>query len=623
MEENVLYNDAQQIDNAAKEKKKNKTKKVIATTTYFIAMLCLLAGLFAPLFNCVDGVKMPERMLVRYIPSMFNGLCGREILPPDKLGNWFLAYPFSGFDFMALIGVLYAVVCVIAILMFVPILLGSKKRNSSARCALGVEVLSMLVTLTYIAYATYALVAAKRIAPETPITWRDYNFLIAFGGALLMAIIQTVSSKGSIGVSKVIALLLSVLGVVAILDITLFIKGLADPLSKLPEVIGGGSEAAFLGGLDLGDGATNLLGIDGINLLIVLIKSKFELFTALAKDGGKAGIIVLVLVVLLILVALLTVINLISDVIGLSTGKKYKKDRSPCKNGPSNSFALTRYILTIIFAAAIIVMTMAIPDIKEAGIKPGVYLWLLVVVLLISLINAAARTAVDNARYKKGNAAPATEGQQRIVLNDPAFESQPSQPAYEPLPTYSAEAYNTETPAATAESSLPVYSPEEYTTNTLPPYNPDEQKSEPEYVAPDYSTVPYTAEPVEEQTIEPAFEPVAAEAEPVEEAPAPAPVVEPLSAPLEEPAEPTPTVYIYGGATDEFMETLTDNEKVEFVELFLKKSKGTVNGVPDYEIDGDNSDFFPAVFVHINRYRNIVSDALMTKMYKQLGKQMQ
>ncbi|MDE6850052.1 MAG: hypothetical protein K2J54_01865, partial [Clostridia bacterium] len=82
----------------------------------------------------------------------------------------------------------------------------------------------------------------------------------------------------------------------------------------------------------------------------------------------------------------------------------------------------------------------------------------------------------------------------------------------------------------------------------------------------------------------------------------------------------TPTVYIYGGATDEFMETLNDNEKVEFVELFIKKSKGKVNGVPDYEIGADNSAFFPAVFVHINRYRNIVSDALMTKMYKQLGK---
>lgn len=576
MEKNVLAGEPQQqVDNSAKEKKKNKTRKVIATTTYFIALLCLLAGLFAPLFQ-FDKTKLPESMMFRYIPSMFNGIFGKEIIP---LGSYFLPFmpEYSGrFNFTALIGLLYAVICVIAILMLIPILLGSKKKNTSARCALGVEVLAMLVTLTYIACATYTIVGTGVLG------WTDYNFLLAFGGTLLMAIIQTVSSKGGIGVSKVIALILTVIGVIALLDITLFIPKLADPLAKLSETLKAGNKASFLGFSSTGSteggevtASATMIGLVGIQMLIDF-KGTINSFKALSQEGTN-GVLQIVIYVLVILVAIFTVLNLVSDVIGLSTGKKFKKDRSPCKNGASNTFALVRYILTIVFAAAIIIMTFAI---KNLNMHTGVYLWLLVAVLLISLLNAAVRTAVDNARYKKGNVAPAEDAQQKMVLDDPAFKQQKE------------------------VDHLPAY--EEPVQEETPEVQPQTLVAEPEYVEPDYMPEGYAAE-----TTEPL---------PVYEEPAP--VVEPLSAPLEEPSEPVPTVYIYGGATDEFMDSLTDNEKVEFVELFIKKAKGKVNGVPDYVIDGDNSDFFPAVFVHINRYRNIVSDALMTKMYKQLGKLM-
>lgn len=571
MEENVLAGEPQSVDSSAKEKKKNKTRKVIATTTYFIALLCLLAGLFVPLFNCVDGVEMPERMMFRYLPSMFNGIFGKEVIKIS--GDYFLPFHFidGKFDFMSLVGVLYAIVCVIALIMLIPVLLGSKKKNTSARCALGVEVLAMLVTLTYIAYKAYFLVS------EHVLEWTDYNFLIAFGGVLLMAIIQTVSSKGGIGVSKVIGLVLTVIAVIALLDITLFIPKLADPL---------GDKAGLLI-LNVGEGeaAGAMLGTTGIAMLLDAkgTGENFKLLFELYKADKKLGVNFLLEIfveVFVIAIVLLTVVNLVFDVIGLSTGKKYKKDRSPCKNGASNTFALVRYILTFLFALTIILIAFLAKDFQY---KVGIYLWVFAGILLVSIINAAVRTAVDNARYKKGALAPTAEAQQRMVLSDPAFAAQPLPVAEEfEEPVQEAEA---------AYEPLPV-------VDDTPAYEPL---------------------PVVDDT--PAYEPlpvVQAEEET-------APVVEPLSAPLEQPEEPeevTRTVYIYGGATDEFMDTLTDNEKVEFVELFLKKSKGTVNGVPDYQIDGDNSDFFPAVFVHINRYRNIVSDALMTKMYKQLGKTM-
>lgn len=571
MEENVLAGEPQSVDSSAKEKKKNKTRKVIATTTYFIALLCLLAGLFVPLFNCVDGVEMPERMMFRYLPSMFNGIFGKEVIKIS--GDYFLPFHFidGKFDFMSLVGVLYAIVCVIALIMLIPVLLGSKKKNTSARCALGVEVLAMLVTLTYIAYKAYFLVS------EHVLEWTDYNFLIAFGGVLLMAIIQTVSSKGGIGVSKVIGLVLTVIAVIALLDITLFIPKLADPL---------GDKAGLLI-LNVGEGeaAGAMLGTTGIAMLLDAkgTGENFKLLFELYKADKKLGVNFLLEIfveVFVIAIVLLTVVNLVFDVIGLSTGKKYKKDRSPCKNGASNTFALVRYILTFLFALTIILIAFLAKDFQY---KVGIYLWVFAGILLVSIINAAVRTAVDNARYKKGALAPTAEAQQRMVLSDPAFAAQPLPVAEEfEEPVQEAEA---------AYEPLPV-------VDDTPAYEPLPVVDD----APAYEPLPVVQ--AEEET---------------------APVVEPLSAPLEQPEEPeevTRTVYIYGGATDEFMDTLTDNEKVEFVELFLKKSKGTVNGVPDYQIDGDNSDFFPAVFVHINRYRNIVSDALMTKMYKQLGKTM-
>ena len=40
--------------------------------------------------------------------------------------------------------------------------------------------------------------------------------------------------------------------------------------------------------------------------------------------------------------------------------------------------------------------------------------------------------------------------------------------------------------------------------------------------------------------------------------------------------------------------------------------------MPEYVIGGDNSEFFSSVFIHLNRFRNILSDGLIAKIYKQL-----
>ncbi|MDE6373152.1 MAG: hypothetical protein K2L72_01500, partial [Clostridia bacterium] len=421
--------------------------------------------------------------------------------------------------------------------------------------------------------------------------------LIPFGGALLMAIIQSVASKGSIGVSKTIAVLLSALGVFAILDLTMFIPMLADPLVKLSGLIKSGDELGFIIGFKDAFGVKSDLGIEGVNIMLS-IKQYLDVFSS----GNVMAIIVFVL---LIVVSWFTVLNLVVDIFGLGTGKKYNNRRQPCANKGSNTFALVRYILTFLFAGAIIALTFF-----TSGISAGIYLYLLEAVLFISIINAAARTAADNARVKKGQPAPATEQQQQLVLEDPAF-TVTNDPVFADAPVY------TEPVAEYTEQ--PAYNTDYNAEATQPAYEQayDQPYEQPVYEQPAYEQASYEQPAYEEPVYE---QPLSDEYLNEYNSAYNPPVAEPLSAPLEEPAEPTPTVYIYGGATDDFMNTLTDTEKVEFVEVFIKRSKGVVKGVPDYVIDADNSDFFPAVFVHINRYRNIVSDALMSKMYKQLGK---
>ena len=594
MEEKVMTDGLEENENAVDsqeqlksekqlEKKRNKRKKAIITTTYFITVLCLLAGLLAPLFHWHKGADLKSCMMLQYIPSMINNFIGRT-LTPIKEGGWFKVFEpaTSGFDFMSLVGFLYAIVCVLALIACIFVFLGSKKKNTSANFALAIEVLTLLVTITYIAYTTYNIITNIEKG-EGNIVWEDYNLLIPAGGALLMAIIQTITSKGSVGVSKVIAVIFSAIGLFTLLDITLFLPFLKKPLSDLSVMIKSGSDVLFIDGL-----APITMGIHGISIL-------FKGVASYLKSGDVVMTITYIAVIALVL---LTVLNFIFDIIGLWTGKTTKKVKIlvdgkkekkvvPCRNAFSNTFAIVRYVLALLLAIAIV----CIAFFAKKGITAGIYLYILALFILLSLINAAARTAVANSRYKKALKAASVTKQEPIEFDQSPF----GEPAYaqDTAAAYEQPAY--EQP----EYQQPVYEQPAY---EQPAYEQPvaqepvvQEVYQPDYVSPDY---------LPEMAAEPAAEPYA-----------------PLYDEPEQPAEPT-TVYYYGGDTDDFMDTLTDSEKVEFVELFVKKSKGSVNGVPDYVIRADNSDFFPAVFVHINRYRNIVSDELMSKMYKQLGKSM-
>ena len=67
---------------------------------------------------------------------------------------------------------------------------------------------------------------------------------------------------------------------------------------------------------------------------------------------------------------------------------------------------------------------------------------------------------------------------------------------------------------------------------------------------------------------------------------------------------------------DPFIATLDTAERNEFTELFILKFKGTMPELPDYEVGGDNKEFFRKVFIYLGQYRDRMSQTLLMKMYQ-------
>lgn len=76
---------------------------------------------------------------------------------------------------------------------------------------------------------------------------------------------------------------------------------------------------------------------------------------------------------------------------------------------------------------------------------------------------------------------------------------------------------------------------------------------------------------------------------------------------------------VYNGPTDLFMNSLTDEEKIEFHSTFILKNKGTFSFLPEYEIGGNNQEFFSTIFIYLGKFRNILSTNLMNKIYVHLN----
>ena len=81
--------------------------------------------------------------------------------------------------------------------------------------------------------------------------------------------------------------------------------------------------------------------------------------------------------------------------------------------------------------------------------------------------------------------------------------------------------------------------------------------------------------------------------------------------------EEDPTYDFYNSKSyDPFVATLNKAERVEFTDLFVLRCKGEMPEIPEYVVGEPKKAFFNKVFVSLGKYRDKISDELLSKIYE-------
>ena len=384
-----------------------QSKKYLSLVTYCLALVCLLLGLFLPLF---DG----RNLLFMMLPDAF---CTTFGLNATELGDAFTrAYPiiFTGttkaFDFAAFAIVMYAFVTAVGIIMLIPVIASNSEKKTANVCAYIVEIAAAVVLFMYTVIEIMLYLTAK--TDGTDFNW-DYGVIgIAFGGVLLMLIIQSFGYKKGSGFMKLIVFILGAAGVLATVAFTtlvgiketslfdgkLFISffGQADGISALTMLLTGGLDAAPL--LFGADDIKSTIAIIAVACAVLLALVNFALDMAAIGATTKKG-------------------TLVTDII--------------------------RYALETV---ALILAVIMIFVINQEGIRPGLLMYALLAIAVIQLVIASIRCAVFRPAVSKETNAeiPADYYDDTLVVKpeetvaEPAYAApQPApQPAVQPQPQY-------------------------------------------------------------------------------------------------------------------------------------------------------------------------------------------
>ncbi len=660
-----------------------KFNKYVLLATYCIAVVCLLAGLFVPLF---DGNKM----LALQLPDALNTLAGRNIIATENkfalAGLSIINFGSATFslDFGALVVILYAAVTALALIAVIPAGIAFRKSaKAGSAIAYTFEVAAVIVLSLYV-------FAALALYPEIKIA---YNMLIALGGALLMLIILGIANKKSTGVAKLFLFLLSAIAVLMLFDFATIIPALKDIRNSIhlyPALYH--DEGNYL----------------GIKFLDMLFSGDFGgAFAAITDTKLKTAI-------MLGTIASLTVIlNYVIDVISLATDAKDK----------GLLFNVVRYVFELMVLVSLAI-TVAI-----SGYGMGLFLIIIAVSALFRFAISLTRRllAVKRAKLAKEfedapmfarpskpqkrrveehyddiivdvpNVTPEdipfvgaepieiddhpVDGEEQIALFEPVPEPVPVElPEEVPLAENPDEiqmeiddAWHPDEPEETYGEPLPAEEPAAFEPETfeepvwdlnpepVPQYEPEpapvyEPEPIPEPVIAHEPAVVPDVKPEPAPAVVPEVKPEPAPAVVPEVKPEPAPAVVPEVKPEPEPAvvpevkpepavvpevkpEPKPEpvrtfnpvqhyafgpdgelIYTirYGGPSDDFIDKLTNDEKIEFAMTFIEKSKGDVGNIPEYVIGGNNKKFFSSVFIYLGRIRGMITDGLLNKMFKEL-----
>ncbi len=72
---------------------------------------------------------------------------------------------------------------------------------------------------------------------------------------------------------------------------------------------------------------------------------------------------------------------------------------------------------------------------------------------------------------------------------------------------------------------------------------------------------------------------------------------------------------LLGNGFDAFLITLSEQEKNEFIDLYVLRCRCLMPEIPGYVVGGDNKDFFNKVFIYLGQYRDKIPGDLLSKMY--------
>lgn len=557
------------------EKKAKKPGKIFVILSYTLALASLIAALFVPLFG---GKMFIQYVLMAVTPilSVFG-----VAIPNSIYGEFFINIPCS-----LTVGIMLTLIyisVVLALIMLIPVIAGKAAKGTNLRCAFAAEYIAFIFILAYVAWEVLEGDAAS---------WSDFSLLIPLGVIMLVMAAQSIKYKGGLGVAKFIIFLLSLVTLFTLFDIVALVPVLEAPLTTISGIIKAYSEdVTFLGEYNIA--------------LIPFIGLCNGLFAFVGFGDIPAAIFQLISLVL----PMLLMVSIFLDTISLISGKKTKANGAPNPQKGWFVVAAIRYSLIILLIAAAVVLSFVLKGFGQVGI----YLYLTAVLVILTFIVEIIRYCVGKSKVKAYKRMQKEAfNNEKIDIVDNALEEENTAEAVEinqESGDYQTNIFGEEPvaaqPAAEAVEEQPIETVGEQLSIM------DSELAE---------------EPVEEAT---------AEAVPVEEvveevAAAPIAVMPVETAPVEEVAEeaaPAPIITPFGEVADNeeksidpFIDKLTDEERAQFYDVFINRNMGKFSTIPAYEINGNNADFFPAVFVHINRMRNICSDSLLAKIYKEIGK---
>ena len=438
-----------------------KTNRYGVLTVYLIALVCLLMGLFLPLYNG-NGI------LALCLPDILNRVANSVIISSDKTIDF--AYQINLFgwhlDAGAYVMLLFFIVTFLALIALIPLAVQvakDKKRN----CIL--EYIVLVATAFVI--SAYVLIALQL---DTGVS---YNMVIAYGGVALALVVLGFMNKGKTGVTKFFLFLLSALAVLTLFDYAVVIPSLADGLNGLGDKIKMYPSFYFIK-LDNVDPIVSIVLPEGINIsgtgfiatLLGLNGANFgDTLNTFAEAKYKAAF------VLGTVTALVAVFNYFTDLTALTTNAK--------KCGLL--FNIVRYGLEFASAVCLIITVL----ICKYGM--GLFLVLLAVLALIRLAISIVRFILYLKRKKEEE-------------SDAAYDAQTLHFA---KPTKAPKAYPAKKPAAEEipeeKPAVPEFAgAEPITVENAVPVPEEEQPEQMAFIEDAKLAPPPAEEEIEEEIVE-------------------------------------------------------------------------------------------------------------------------